>query len=238
MRAGNTGSDGRSGAYDFSSADDFWKKLLDTPPPGVPVPAKKAAKVEPSSRPSRMLDEEEETVMGRPPQAAARPSAPPPQPPPKAASRRKRSSDFGALDTGVDLQQKIANAQQKSQGFVTGSFAPTRPIPLEKAAPDPWARGDRRLWWAAGGLMGMAVVVLTVFAAVTVGGLDPQSAVAAATGAAPASAVESPPSPAANTATPGWRPMIPTRARGAEPPAKPVVAKKHAKPRKGARHSL
>lgn len=223
MREGNPASGGKSGAYDFSSADDFWKKLLDTPPQGVPAAAT-IPMPERSGRPLRML-EEEKTVMGRPPQAPA----------PRAASRPQRSSDFNAIDTGVDLQA-VANAQRKSLGFVTGSFTPVHGIPIERARPDPWARGDRRLWWAAGGLMGLAVVVLTMFVAVSVGGVDGDSAAAAAaTARAPAASAESP-SSAANTATPGWRPMIPARVRGSELPARPAV-KKHAKPRKGQRSS-
>jgi hypothetical protein len=178
---------GKSGTYlvDFSSADDIWRKLADSPAGGAKLPS-----------------------------------------PPK------RVSDFVPIESGVNLAA-VAKARAKSAGFIVSesprALTPGRGIPLTKVDPDPWTRSDRRLWLAAGTLMGLAALVLTLFAVVSLGGFHGSAPVAVAAAApepiAPvAVAIPAP----ANTTTPAWRPQLPARARTAE--AKPVAtSKKHVK---------
>jgi hypothetical protein len=214
MATANVGAS-KAGSFstDLSSADDFWRKLLNN----EPSPATKAAAAPPSKR-----REDDSPVMGRPRVAATEATTVGKKP-------TRQPSDFYRQETGVGLVQAIEKAQSKSAGFVfedprlAGSGA--RTLPVTKAGADPWARGEKRLWVAAGLLMGLAAMVLGMFALVTFGGFHIWGGASASVLPAAASSpdkpvvVVAPPekaAPVANTTTPAWRPMVPARARSAE----------------------
>ncbi len=181
---------GKSGSYlvDFSSADDMWRKLADTP--AAPMPRIKS-------------------------------------PPPS----------FTNIESGVNMGA-VARARTKSAGFVVSEsprMTPAKGTRVSSASlstPDPWSTSERRLWLAAGGLMGLAILVLSLFAVVSVG----HHATTAAEPAPLAIATPIQVAPAVSTA-PAWRPSLPARIRVAEAKPAVTVGRKH-KSHKSQKHGL
>lgn len=168
-----------------------------------------------------------------------------PQPPAlqRIGRRASRPPQFAAQESTTGGVEKIRAVQSKSAGFVSNGWDKMSgrvPSVETPAMADPWSRGERRLWIAAGSLMGLAVAVLTVFALVTFGSVSVPVA-------APASPIPGVPELAAtplpaSTSTPAhdantFRPPLPALVRSESPHA-PTVARKHGKHHKTKRAAL
>jgi len=158
-------------------------------------------------------------------------STPAPQTLQRLSKAAARPPGFGGERTNGTFA-KIKRVRQASAGFVSegGPRLPqsgATPI-LEHAAPDPWKSGERRLWFAAGTLMSLAIAVLTVFAIVNFGGHgEPPVA------GAPSSPIPGAPeftAPTTSAAQPNtFRPPLPARVRAASEPKQTHEARKHTK---------
>jgi hypothetical protein len=140
---------------------------------------------------------------------------PPPLPPVQKAPRR---SDWASpVETGVTL---AAVAAARAKIPVTEIRGPSR----KPSAPEPaWSTAERRLWWMAGGLMLLAVGVLSTLALVTFGRGPAVAAIAPAIHSAVS------PAPSAPTVVASAAPLAahsPSEAIANTPPAKaaPEVA--------------
>jgi hypothetical protein len=152
----------------------------------------------------------------------------------RISRRASRTPQFAHAETTTGGVERIRAVQSKSAGFVESGWDKmgnrTGSVELP---PDPWSRGERRLWFVAGSLMALAVAVLTAFALVTFGGVHMTTSALAA----PASGAPEPTAPSMAAAAPAhdgntFRPMLPARVRAEAPKttvAKSAVARKHVK---------
>jgi hypothetical protein len=164
----------------------------------------------------------------------------------RVSRRSARPPQFAGMETTTGgTVQKIRAVQTKSAGFVENAWdkvATNKTGSVEMPA-DPWSSSERRLWYVAGGLMALAVAVLTLFAMVTF--TPGHTAMAATSPALVVPGVMEPSAPPAATATHDantFRPPLPARVR-VEAPAKAssTVARnkhttKHHKAKRSARN--
>jgi hypothetical protein len=142
----------------------------------------------------------------------------------RVSRRAARPPQFAGMETTAGgTFQKIRAVQTKSAGFVENAWdkvATNKTGSVEMPA-DPWSSSERRLWFVAGGLMALAVAVLTLFAMVT---FTPGHTLMASASPSPALVVPGvmEPVPTAAPATHDantFRPPLPARVR-VEAPAK------------------
>jgi hypothetical protein len=145
-----------------ATLEDVWKTLAaDSQPPISSAPPP------PPPRPRR------ETVMGLPP--IARNAARPP-----AFQHQESGVDFGLIARTKAKYNTFVDATPPLPGL-TGSSSGSTTAKMVKLPPSD-ARDERKLWWAAGALIGMAVCVLGVLGFMT---FSPQMSGTAAVAAAP-----------------------------------------------------
>jgi hypothetical protein len=148
----------------------------------------------------------------------------------RVSRRSARPPQFAGMETTAGgTFQKIKAVQTKSAGFVENAWdkvASNKTGSVEMPA-DPWSSSERRLWFVAGGLMALAVAVLTLFAMVT---FTPGHSLLASAATSPALVVPGvmEPAPVAAPATHDantFRPPLPARVRVEAPKASSTVAR-------------